>query len=481
MTGGSVANSNGSSSPVKGRSWKRWYAFLGFLMVYTWAYLFLGSILVLEKNTDRVGNMQAGHIESVYQSVASEAAAETEGSAIVGQRASRLLPSYTDGVVQPLWPWLMGPFASLPPDELFLRGKWFNLCFSCALMVLLGVAAARAFSFTGSAAIILMGGFGVILERSAFFSPDAVYYLLITLTWLFGLSLIRQNRLWLYALFGVFLGLTFLARPPIWPLLSAFLIVSMVRTVFESWRLRDSEAEDSGWVNSNQMVGFAMLATAFLIVTGPRLSFANERFGSPLHSYQNYFVWMENGSEAANFQQSYATREELDQLTLTTRPGPVRFVQENGFGPLFSRAIQGSGEQLKASALGRSGWILFYGFFVFLVVAVIHRLAMRHQSEEVWRVRGASARWMLLFIAIMTGLTLFHAGVGNPVIPANAMITALFIPLLLTFIWIAERYRRQLQRSSYATLVNRVYLGLMVFPILWITLRIFEALKAPVA
>ncbi|MEM6917134.1 MAG: hypothetical protein AAF491_11265, partial [Verrucomicrobiota bacterium] len=269
---------------ANGKSWRRWYGFLAFLMVYTWAYLFLGSILVVEKNTDRLGNVQAGHIESVYQSIGIEPGTGGGGNSIAGERTSRVLPSYTDGVVQPLWPWLMGPFASLSPDELFLRGKWFNLCFSCALMVLLGVAAARAFSFTGSAAIILMGGFGVILERSAFFSPDAVYYLLITLTWLFGLSLIRENRLWLYALFGVFVGLTFLARPPVWPLMSAFLIVSVIRSLFESWRSKKAEPEESGWVNSNQMVGFAMLMTAFLIVTGPRLSFANERFGSPLHS-----------------------------------------------------------------------------------------------------------------------------------------------------------------------------------------------------
>lgn len=461
------------------KSWAKWYLFLGFLMLYTWAYFFLGAILVMEKNSSRLGNAQAGHIESVYQSFANTDAYGLSGVAITN-RVTRFLPHYTDGNIQPLWPWLMGPFASLPPDELFLKGKWVNLILSCSLMVILGVVAAKAFSFTGSAAIILMGGFGVILERSAFFSPDALFYLLVVLTWLCGLSLIRQNKLWIYAVFGVFLGLTYLVRPPIWPLVTAFMLVSFFRSLFEAWRTRRPSETDSGWVNSNQLVGFAMLVTAFLIVAGPRLSFSNERFGNPLHSYQNYTVWMENGAEASRFQQTFSDKESLKSLTILNRPGPIKFVRENGLGRLAVRAIEGAVEQLKSSVLGRSGWILFYGFFVFLVIAVIHRIAIRHQSEEVWRVRGASARWMLLFIFIMTGLSLAYTGIGNPVIPGNSMTTALFIPLLLTFVWIAERYRRQLQRSLYARLVNRVYCGLMIFPIIWISIRIVQAVKVPV-
>ncbi|MDF1826481.1 MAG: hypothetical protein P1U68_17685 [Verrucomicrobiales bacterium] len=480
MSEASSVESAALASSMKRKSWGKWYLFLGFLMLYTWAYTFLGTILIIEKNSSRIGNPQSTHIESVYQSFPAKDV-DGAGGTVISGRASQWLPHYTDGIVHPLWPWIMGSFASEPPDELFMSGKWLNMFMSCALMVLLGVVAARAFSFTGSAAIILMGGFGVILERSAFFSPDALYYLLVVLTWLCGLSLIRQNRLWLYAVFGVFLGLTFLTRPPIWPLVTSFVIVSFLRTIFEAVGPEAGKTDETSWVNSNQLVGFAMLVTAFLIVAGPRLSFANERFGNPMHSYQNYFVWMENGAEAARFQRTYPDRESLESLTVVTRPGVIRYLRENGAGSLLKRASEGIAKEVKASALGRSSWILFYGFFVFIVVALIHRWVMARQRDEVWRVRGASARWMLLFVALMSGLTLFYAGVANPVIQGNSMTTALFVPLLLTFIWIAERYRRQLQRSHYATLVNRVYLALMIVPILWIIVRIIEAVKVPVA
>jgi len=39
-----------------------WLAFLSVLVFYTWAYSYLGAILILEKNTVRTGQPQAGFI-----------------------------------------------------------------------------------------------------------------------------------------------------------------------------------------------------------------------------------------------------------------------------------------------------------------------------------------------------------------------------------------------------------------------------------
>ena len=58
------------------------------------------------------------------------------------------------------------------------------------------------------------------------------------------------------------------------------------------------------------------------------------------------------------------------------------------------------------------------------------------------------------------------------------MTTYLFLPILVTFVWISERYRRQLQRSQFARLVNGVYVVLMAGAILWITCRIVLGLQA---
>jgi hypothetical protein len=430
------------------------------------------------KNIDRTGSTQAAFIDAVYRSAS--VGANEERPSILGEFTS-LLPQYTDGTVDPLFPWLLRKHASQPPDEVFEAGKWMNFILSGSLLLGFALAAARAFSFSGAMAAVLMGGFGVILERSAYFSPDAIYYLLIVLTWLCALSLIRQNHLWLYGTFGVLLGLSYLAKPLVWPIVLGFVLVSIIRSLWIAFRSRKDRQDAGVWSPSNQLVGFAMTIAAFLLITGPRLSYAAAKFGDPLHSYQKYSIWLDTPTEAALFQQQHPGKAELAEIPPGEKPGVVRFVTQNGFSALLERGSAGALAQVKSSVLGRGGWILVYGVFVFVVIAGIHRWAALHQNDEIWQVRGTSARWMLLFLGLVIAITLFYSGIGNPIIPHSAMTTSLFLPILVTFIWISERYRRQLQRSQFAKLVNGVYVVLMAGAILWITCRIFLGLHALMA
>ncbi len=455
-----------------------WAVYLAGLALYAWPYGYFGAILILEANTDRTSQPQAGFIDAAYRSASLD---RGEGRPSILGDFTRAFPRYTDGVVDPLFPWLMRGHAVDPPDAVFEAGKWLNFTLSGGLIAILAVVAARAFSFSGAAAIILMGGFGIILERSGHFSSDALYFLLVVLTWLCALSLIRQNPLWLYGVFGFFLGLSYLAKPFVWPIVWGFVIVSVLRSLLAGVRPRRDREEASLWSPSNQIVGFAMMIAAFLLVTGPRLSYAASTFGDPFHNYQKYAAWLDSPEEAAAFQRDHPGRAELSAIPPGGRPGPLRFVREKGLAAFAKRGFEGAFAEVKSSVLGRVGGLLVYGFVVFLVVAVIHRHAAKRQDEEVWRVRGTSARWMLLFLGSVGAITLFYVGMGHPVIPHNAMTTSLFLPVLMTFVWIAERYRRQLQRTSHATLVNRVYAGLMAGPIVWITIRILLSVKTPVA
>jgi len=460
------------------RAWIPWALYLGMLVIYAWAYSYLGAILILEKNTVRTGNAQAEFIDGVYEA-ASMGEEGFEARRSISSEFTRALPQYTDGLIDPLWPWLMRGNSDERPDVLFEKGKWTNLILSGSILILMAVAAARAFSFLGAAALMLMGGFGVILERSAFFSPDAIYYLLVVLAWLCALSLHRQNHVWLYGVFGILLGLAFLAKPLVWPIIAGFLLVSLARTIVRSVRSRKETPLEDLWVSGNQLVGLSIFFTAFMLVVGPRLSYASERFGDPFHTYEKYMVWLDSPVEAVRFPRDYPGVDELSQIPEGEKPGLIWFVENHGVSELFSRAFEGAVAQSKASILGRGGWILLYGFLVFAVIAGIHRWTVMRQDEEVWRVRGTSARWMLLFLASASAISLFYTGIGNVIIPGNSMTTSLFLPILVTFIWIAERYRRQLQRSHRAQLVNRVYAVLMILPILWISIRIVQAVTAP--
>lgn len=468
----------------KNKSASLWAAYLVALVLYAWAYGYFGAFLILGANVERSTHPQMDFIEAVYRSAPPGASARPRS--IMGD-IGQALPHYTDGTVDPLLPWLMSSYSSSSPEEIFEAGKWLNFTLSGCLLLAFAVAAAQAFSFSGAAAMILMGGFGVILERSGYFSSDALYFLIVALAWLCALSLIRQNPLWLYGVFGFLLGFAYLAKSMIWPIVVGFVLVSALRSV---WLIlyprrdqmgRDRVEDYDGWSPANQFVGFAVAIAAFLLVAGPRLSYAATMYGDPFHSDLKYAVWCDSPEEAELFRRDYPDKTALDSIPLEEKPGIVRFVQQHGASALAERGLSGAYAQVKSSILGRSGWILVYGFLVFLVVAVIHRRASFHQDEEVWRVRGANAWWMLLFLVSVGVITLFYAGIGNTIIPHNAMTTSLFLPILITFIWIAERYRRHLQRTSFATLVNRVYVAMMGVAILWITTRVILSIQSPVA
>ena len=55
----------------------------------------------------------------------------------------------------------------------------------------------------------------------------------------------------------------------------------------------------------------------------------------------------------------------------------------------------------------------------------------------------------------------------------------LFLPMVLTFIWVTERFRRQLRRTSMAKKVNIVFYSMMTVPLLVIGFRIIQLIDTP--
>src|SRR5690606_23194580 len=109
---------------------------------------------------------------------------------------------------------------------------------------------------------------------------------------------------------------SYLAKPLVWPLVLGFVVVSILRSLWSAFATRKNLGGDDLWSPSNQLVGFAMMIAAFLLVTGPRLTYANASFGDPFHSYQKYIVWFDTPGEAMRFQQEHPGTVELSSLTI---------------------------------------------------------------------------------------------------------------------------------------------------------------------
>lgn len=448
-----------------------WGTYLLFLVVFTGVYFHAGASALLENRTEPVRQGQNVQLSATLRARTTDAD-EPTGMNAPGSATAHLFPHRTDGISDPLFPWVAGFFHSEDPTEILEKGQWLNLCVSGAFLVVLGLVAAKAFSLWSGAAIVILGATGVFLERAALFLPDIFLHVFMTLLWIAALSLLRRNNLWLFGVLGVLFGLVFLTDSLIWPVAAAFLGTVALQTAapfFSRKKRRDrstgEEREDDPANLSGRIVGLAIAVTAFGIVAGPRLSYAADRFGSAFHATSNYTMWLDSPEEAKAFRAGHRDAESLAAAGWREGPGLYRYLKDRGPGALAERIWRGLRGDAYVFLRGGIRPLLAWVLLLSVALAVLHRRARQDREEQVWRVGGTNAHWMMLFVVAAFGLTLLHTSIGRQAHPADLRIVALFLPVLVAALWIANRLRRQLRRTRHAKWADRLHLLMTVVPV----------------
>jgi len=467
--------------------WIGWGIFLGFLILYTSVYFWFGTRLIYQTNLDPSRLGQQEYLDSVYRAKLQKENnnPDTAENAGISSALSRSLPNFVDGRIDPLWPWLLSFTEDTDPESLFRKGKWINVIVCGVLLVLLGLIAAKSFSFLSASSILLIGGLGFLLDRAVLFRGDGFFLMLTVMAWICILSLIRSDGLWKYGILGCLLGVLFLVNAFIWPMIVALAFTSLLRSISSRREADDGETRTFLWNAPNQIVGLAVAVTAFMVVAGPRLSFSDAKFGNAFHRYDDWTMWLNSPEEAKQFIADNPGKTELDFLRKHHRPGFWNYLDDKGGRALWDRCLEGVRDQSSAIFPGKlyaessreilywkPGWWLLYFGIVFGAIGVIHRMAAFRKKDQVWRVGGTSARWVLTFAVITVALTLVWMGIGHLANRDSTVTASLFLPVLITLIWITERFRRQLQRTRDAGLVNRINFWAMLFPTAFITARI---------
>lgn len=317
----------------------RWLVFLQLLVLFGFVYVRIGNLLIHQTNNTTKEIHGGDQMHNMRMATETREDLHPDFTKGFTTPLRNWFPHRTDGVLQPLWPWMaawmvepghkitpeMVGDSNLAPREedwtLFNNGRKAHIWMTLGFLIMLGIGAGRIFSIPAAINLVLLGGFGMFLPRSAYFQPEPVYYIFFFLTWVACVSALNHNSLWVYGLIGVLGGMAYMAKGSVQPLLAVFIGVSSLRCIWEFLSAKRRGYRLSGtnlWHWRNHLVGLIFLGAGHLMTIGPRLTDSYEKFGDMFHSYPSYWMWMDDFKQGYDWMDKHNSKEELEAMRKQT-------------------------------------------------------------------------------------------------------------------------------------------------------------------
>jgi hypothetical protein len=521
-------------------AWFRWLIFVQLLALYVLVHVKMGGLLI--QQTNHTAKDMRGGDQLHNMRLATEVRAEDlhpDFDKGFTKALMNFFPHRTDGVVQPLWPWIAGWLvkdghvlkeedmaAPAPSDEtveLFHRGRWFHVFLTATFVAFLGIAACRIFSVPAALNLMLLGGLGALLPRAAYFQPEPVYYIFFFLTWVACVSALKHNSLWIYGLIGVLGGIAYMAKGSVSPLLAVFIAISSLRCVWEmiSARRRGFVLGTGNlWHWRNHLVGLVVLGMTHLLTIGPRLCDAQEKFGSMTHSFPSYWMWfdkfggpatVDDPTTAYGWMETHNTREELLAMRPESTPSLGNYLRTHTGQEVFDRLWNGlfSAKNPETGVVGRvrefvwpqqtkrsdkiekqkpwRGILEWRGIYVawlglvlvgLLVVLKCAAPEPEHAGHVVFRHGTVSV--VLFVVGSVVGYSVlyaFYAPIARG--SGDRFMLSLYLPLVFSLIWGAESIVRRIRRREGSPWITRGYLAAQWILFAALAWRVMEIMRVP--
>ena len=481
------------------RSVTRWLVLLLLASLYFQAHVTLGLKMAEQKNHDAARSDQANNMKNAR--VAAERAETSPGEGI-SRAVAGWMPHHTDGVVNPLWPRVAATFSDGLDDEAFFQaGKRWNVWFTGGFLAVCGLLLGIRWSIPAVALFLLAAGLGSFLPRSPWFQPEPLYYVLFFLSWVTGLSLLRRNPIWLYGLFGLWTGLAYLAKGSVQPLLLVFLGVTTLRFLAAFWPgRRDADGTEgrSPWNTSNHFIGMSVFVCAHLVVIAPRLSYAHETFGSPLHSFPSYWMWMDDFEAGYAWMGQHNTREKLMAIAPGEKPSfrwwRARHEPVEGWNRLADgtwwqvrrflssdptpRDKHGKPKKPWVSTLEFPGWTLAALLGVLSLAAAFAFSQRKKDKLPAHRQEAERGMMVLYFLGAFALYAMLH-GWYTPVGDGDRFMLALWAPMVAGLIGAGESIMRRLRARGAPAAMVWSYHAAQWLLVVWLAWRLLELWKHP--
>lgn len=438
--------------------------------------IFFAGCYVRAFQSQTAANARISEQERMYLTAAIETRRDLtlDFSKSVSQPLNDWLPHRTDGVVRPLWPWLAAWTVGLEQpkssrvlsaeDQRVLRsGKRWLMALSLGFLLMLGLAAARAFSVPAALLTILTIGFGVLLPSTAEFSPDVLFQLLFLLTWVCCVAALKRNSLWLYGLIGFLSALANLTLPTTTTLVCVFIIVSTLRWLW-GWVLAHlpHEGGTSLWVWRNHWLGMILLVVCHLITVGPMLAYSKEKLGdaAPFH-----WRWFENEPAMQQWTAAHQTHDSLQAVPADQLPSYANYLAAHTPDAVHERLWHG-GRKMMEEVLQlpwsfdslpheRGVFVIVLASILVLLLLIIGFVAPRaaHAGQALHPETAPLAMFSILAWAACT----LDFGWDMPVLTWGNRHLALYPPLVLSLLWASESLVHRARRRKMRLPVFVIY------------------------
>lgn len=441
----------------------RWVVVFACLCLFAWSYLRTFHRLTTEPAASVIQEHEQMYLESAIET---RSDLTPDFSKSVSAPLNNWLPHRTDGVVRPLWPWLAAwQIASTHPkrsdastaegQQVIRNGRRWLAGVSLGFLLMLGLAAARAFSVPAALLAVLTIGFGVLLPSATLFAPDALFQILFLLTWVCCFATLKRNSLWLYGMIGILSALANLALPTTSTLVLVFVGVSTLRWLW-GWVVAHWSPEDGGttlWIRGKHWLGMVVLVVCHLVTMGPMLSQAHEKLGG---AAPFFWRWFDDEGEMRRWTAAHQTRDSMRKLTADEVPSYANYVSTHPAEAVHER-LMGGAIKTTLSLLewpwnfdrlpsGRGVLSAALAAILMILAGIVMFVAPRaHHAGQALHPETAP---MVLFTILASVICTFDFGWDVSVLSWGNRHLALYPPLVLSLIWACEALVHRARRRK---------------------------------
>ncbi|TDU66017.1 hypothetical protein EI77_03753 [Prosthecobacter fusiformis] len=441
--------------------WLRRIVFCLFMAAMAWGYVWLSAQNIRHSLDREMTPLENRHLALT---LATQRDLRPDFTHSFSEPLKKLAPHRTDGVAQPLWPWV----AAWRLDEADLRGSlhdlaWFRVGLTLACLILMGLACLRYFALPAALLVVALTGFHGLLGTVSMYSGATLFHLFFLLTWLACLYALQRNSLWVYGLVGVFGALAYLSVGRIVPLVVVFILVSTLRAIWGWLAAHWCPHEGTTlWVRRNHMFGLLLLATGAGFIAGPRLTVAREQFGEATFHYSDHIRWLDDREAALAWIEAHPDKASLKRIPTLERLTPQHYFQTHTPAQIKQRLFNGM-SILTGRLQGRGGEVVT----ILLVLLVAFTLACRFSTPKAChageRLHPETVPTVLFLVTVAVTYGLIAAW-DVTIVTANYL-HALTGPLTLSLLWGCESVLRRARRRGASWMVAQGYQA-----VLWLLL-----------